>query len=73
MLRKVLTLSRGYGKLIKRFGEAHKTKHGEVSEWLKELVLKTSDPERDRGFKSHLLRFTRPPKGGFVIAKGHIS
>ena len=31
--------------------------HGEVSEWFKELVLKTSDSERDRGFESHLLRF----------------
>ncbi len=33
---------------------------GEVSEWFKELVLKTSDPERDRGFESHLLRFNTP-------------
>ena len=31
-------------------------KAGEVSEWFKELVLKTSDPERDRGFESHPLR-----------------
>ena len=30
--------------------------HGEVSEWFKELVLKTSDTERYRGFESHLLR-----------------
>ena len=30
--------------------------NGEVSEWFKELVLKTSDPERDRGFESHPLR-----------------
>ena len=30
--------------------------HGEVSEWFKELVLKTSDPARDRGFESHPLR-----------------
>ena len=29
----------------------------EVSEWFKELVLKTSDSERDRGFESHLLRY----------------
>ena len=29
---------------------------GEVSERFKELVLKTSDPERDRGFESHPLR-----------------
>lgn len=33
-----------------------RAKLGEVSEWFKELVLKTSDPERDRGFESHLLR-----------------
>ncbi len=31
-------------------------KDGGVSEWFKELVLKTSDPERDRGFESHPLR-----------------
>ena len=30
--------------------------HGEVSERFMELVLKTSDPERDRGFESHPLR-----------------
>ena len=30
--------------------------NGEVSEWFKELVLKTSDSERGRGFESHLLR-----------------
>ena len=30
---------------------------GEVSEWFKELVLKTSDSERGRGFESHLLRY----------------
>ena len=30
--------------------------HGEVSEWFKELVLKTSDSERGRGFESHSLR-----------------
>ena len=29
---------------------------GEVSEWFKELVLKTSDSERGRGFESHPLR-----------------
>ena len=27
-----------------------------MSEWFKELVLKTSDSERDRGFESHPLR-----------------
>ena len=31
-------------------------KYGEVSERFKELVLKTSDSERDRGFESHPLR-----------------
>ena len=30
--------------------------HGEMSEWFKELVLKTSDSGRDRGFESHALR-----------------
>ena len=30
--------------------------NGEVSEWFKELVLKTSDPERDQGFESLPLR-----------------
>ena len=30
--------------------------HGGVSERFKELVLKTSDSERDRGFESHPLR-----------------
>ena len=34
-------------------------KYGEVSEWFKELVLKTSDSERDRGFESHLLRLSQ--------------
>ena len=29
---------------------------GELAEWLKALVLKTSDPVRDRGFESHILR-----------------
>ncbi len=31
-------------------------KYGEVSEWFKELVLKTSDPARDQGFESLPLR-----------------
>ncbi len=30
--------------------------HGEMSEWFKELVLKTSDSARNRGFESHSLR-----------------
>ena len=32
---------------------------GEVSERFKELVLKTSDSERGRGFESHPLRHIR--------------
>ena len=32
--------------------------YGGVSERFKELVLKTSDSERDRGFESHPLRHT---------------
>ncbi|VDN46869.1 protein of unknown function [Petrocella atlantisensis] len=51
----MLTPLMRYDKLIKR-QSVRKHTSGEVSEWLKELVLKTSDPERDRGFKSHLLR-----------------
>ena len=31
-------------------------RYGEVSEWFMELVLKTSDLARDRGFESLLLR-----------------
>ena len=30
--------------------------YGEMSEWFKELVLKTSDPATGRGFESHSLR-----------------
>ena len=30
--------------------------HGEVSEWFKELVLKSSDAATRRGFESHSLR-----------------
>ena len=29
---------------------------GELAEWFKALVLKTSDPVRDRGFESLILR-----------------
>ena len=36
--------------------DCSRTHDGEVSEWFKELVLKTSDSERDRGFESHPLR-----------------
>ena len=41
------------GNIYKQFSD---TGYGEVSEWFKELVLKTSDPARDRGFESHPLR-----------------
>ena len=34
----------------------YRKKHGEVSERFKELVLKISDSEMDRGFESHPLR-----------------
>jgi hypothetical protein len=40
---------------------------GEVSEWFKELVLKTSDSERDRGFESHLLRWNAEQSVGFYF------
>ena len=33
---------------------------GGVSEWFKELVLKTSESERVRGFESYLLRYLGP-------------
>ena len=36
--------------------ETTEEKYGEVSEWFKELVLKTSDPARDQGFESLSLR-----------------
>ena len=47
--KKCLTLFYRYYKI---FGHTF----GEVSEWFKELVLKTSDSARGRGFESHLLR-----------------
>ena len=42
---------------------------GEVSEWFKELVLKTSDSERDRGFESHPLRQRWSSKGSSFIRR----
>lgn len=39
--------------------------HGGVSEWFMELVLKTSDPARDRGFESHPLRHTCLAAGSY--------
>ena len=38
------------------FEKRSRTHDGEVSEWFKELVLKTSDSARGRGFESHSLR-----------------
>ena len=42
---------------------------GEMSEWFKELVLKTSDSARNRGFESHSLRqeTALPPRGGALF------
>ena len=41
---------------VRTYSRRCRTPRGEVSEWFKELVLKTSDPARDRGFESHPLR-----------------
>ena len=50
------------GKLVKQNAS------GEVSERFKELVLKTSDSERGRGFESHLLRHPKNhPNGWFFF------
>ena len=43
--------------------------HGEVSEWFKELVLKTSDLARDRGFESHPLRHKQDRADGEVLKR----
>ena len=43
--------------------------YGEVSEWFKELVLKTSDSERDRGFESHPLRHNMILQPGEVLKR----
>ena len=40
---------------------------GEMSERFKELVLKTSDSERGRGFESHLLRCVNVQKHERVL------
>ena len=50
-------LEKCYYYRVARIAKANK--YGEVSEWFKELVLKTSDTERYRGFESHLLRHIR--------------
>ena len=40
-----------------KYGIINSVTYGEMSERFKELVLKTSDSERGRGFESHLLRY----------------
>ena len=55
---KMLTNEGRYGIIINvpcDAADAHQL-HGEMSEWFKELVLKTSDPARDQGFESLSLR-----------------
>ena len=42
--------------IYSKISRSSRTHDGEVSEWFKELVLKTSDSERGRGFESHPLR-----------------
>ena len=48
-----LTNPKEYGNIL---GVSLQSTFGEMSEWFKELVLKTSDPARGRGFESHSLR-----------------
>ena len=52
LLIKVLTKWHDYVRIIL----ADVSTIGEMSEWFKELVLKTSDPARDQGFESLSLR-----------------
>ena len=46
----------GHQTIYSKILRSSRTHDGEVSEWFKELVLKTSDSERGRGFESHPLR-----------------
>ena len=46
----------GHQHLKQEIEKRSRTHDGEVSEWFKELVLKTSDSARGRGFESHPLR-----------------
>ena len=46
----------GHQFFKKDFDLMYYSRNGEVSERFKELVLKTSDSERGRGFESHPLR-----------------
>ena len=66
-----MTKPQKYGILIKRDQPKLNLIYGEMSERFKELVLKTSDPVRDRGFESHSLRqqkthFCLPTKVRFL-------
>ena len=45
-----------YNNKVSLLKKSKLNQYGEVSEWFKELVLKTSDSERGRGFESHSLR-----------------
>ena len=55
----------------KRRGKMQK-RYGEVSEWFKELVLKTSDSARGHGFESHPLRQrSRLPSGSLLFCGGN--
>ena len=56
--KKLLTARGKDDRIIDASHERRRIKRstGEVSEWFKELVLKTSDSERGRGFESRSLR-----------------
>ena len=55
--KKFLTTGGRWDIMVKVAAQEEATEtHGEMSEWFKELVLKTSDSGRDRGFESHSLR-----------------
>ena len=55
-LKKVLTKQQCYAIIYLALLRNYSGIYGEVSEWFMELVLKTSDLARDRGFESLLLR-----------------
>jgi hypothetical protein len=55
-----LTGALKYGIIFERVGE--------VSEWFKELVLKTSDPARDQEFESLPLRHLTALQGASQLA-----
>ena len=63
ILKKVLTTGRFSAKILlasRKTPDASDENPGEMSERFKELVLKTSDSERGRGFESHSLRSIFP-------------